>query len=357
MQPITSLSVAQFRSYEHFSLELSPSVTLIVGPNGSGKTNLLEALYVLAAGTSFRSRDRDLVRHHQLQAGAKLIFENGDSRTCQLQLRDDGRIVKQFKVNGEKRSRLPFRLKLPVVLFEPELLRSLTGSPARRRAFIDTILAHTNPSYSTLLRRYERALLQRNELLKRKDITDPTTWADQLFVWDLTFSKLAAQITKQRRDIIALCSSKISEVYSRLADKKQTITIHYQSDIQVVDQYQQALLARLQRLSDVDAVRGYTSAGPHRDDFVVHLDDHPASETASRGEMRTIMLAFKLIEMELIEATYGTKPLLLLDDVFGELDTIRRSKLTAVISEYQTVITATDMDAEMMKTKVRITQL
>jgi DNA replication and repair protein RecF len=343
---ITHLSLAQFRSYAHFSTDITDNVTVIVGPNGSGKTNLLESIYLLATGTSFRGPDRDVILHQQLQAAAKITLEGNIERSVKLQLRDDGRIAKQFSIDGTKRQRLSFAQRLPVVLFDPDSLRALSSSPARRRAFLDTMLSRLQPHYSTILHRYERTLLQRNELLKRQSTMSASDWQDQLFVWDMKLAELATKIVDYRIDLLAKCNQLLSDTYSEIAERPTTIRAHYESTT-AASHYQQAILAKLQQNSKLDALRGYTSVGPHRDDFVVWINDHPAIDVASRGEMRTIMLAFKLVETKFITDTYDTQPLLLLDDVFSELDSIRRAKLIASIKNCQAIITTTDADVSI----------
>src|SRR6266496_3393345 len=164
-----SLRLHNVRSYQGYTTSLSPGVTVIVGANASGKTNLLEAVYVLAHGTSFRARDRDVMRDGTDSAQLKAHLSNGTERLLHMQITDDDRLSKQFTINGTKRSRLSFGQRLPVVLFDPDSLRALSSSPSRRRLFLDTILTRLQPQFGTQLRRYERALLQRNDLLKKRD--------------------------------------------------------------------------------------------------------------------------------------------------------------------------------------------
>ncbi len=340
------LSLRHIRSYEFTSIELSPTVTLILGRNGSGKTTLLEALYYLHRGTSFRGRDRDMVRYDQVISDFKLEFADGSERRARLAAAGD-KITKEFIVEDRKSARLPAKAKLPVVLFEPDELRLLTSSPQRRRQFIDGILGRLQPSYSTLLARYERTLAQRNELLKQREKHTPENWDSQLFAWDIRFAELARDIVTARHDFLKRSNERLGEIYSRLADASHRVSVTYSHDWSG-DVLQQKLIHLLHTHRHDDALRGYTTHGPHRDDFVISLDGHPASETASRGELRTIMLAYKLLEVELQEMIAGSKPLILLDDVFSELDIIREKKLITELSGYQTVITATDLRDELL---------
>ena len=316
---ITELRLANVRSYELYSTEFDPELTLILGKNGTGKTTLLEALYYLMQGTSFRGRDRDMISHNSTRATIALSDTEGNQRRSDLQQTNEDKIKKTFQVDDRTNARLLSRHRLPVVMFEPDELRLLTSSPERRRNFIDSLLARLYPQYSALLGRYQRTLTQRNELLKQREKVAASTWEDQLFVWDIKFAELALEITRQRREFVVLSNSHLSQIYSGMAGAKHNIIVNYHSSIPA-DDYQQQLLNRLHANRVADSYRGYTTAGPHRDDFLFTLDGHPASETASRGEMRTIMLAYKLLEVKLQQEVMNSTPQILLDDVFSELD-------------------------------------
>lgn len=340
---LQKLTVNGLRSYEVFSVSLHPKTTLIIGKNGTGKTTLLEAIYLLHQGTSFRGRDRDVIPHQLSRAEMKLVFSENERRAS-IELLPDGKIAKQFIVDGAKSARLPAKHKLPVVLFEPDELRLLTSSPQRRRDFIDGIIARLSPTYATVLGRFARTLAQRNELLKQFDTMSAEAWDSHLFAWDVKLAELSATIIKARVNFIEHCNEHLSRLYSNLATSSHEVIASYVNTFSdnKLDGLQQAILAGLEARRQSDGLRGFTSIGPHRDDIGLSLDGHPASETASRGEMRTIMLAFKLLEVELQEHHTGQKPLILLDDVFSELDIEREQKLIKHLEGYQTIITATD---------------
>lgn len=343
---IKEIRVSHVRSYEFFSAEIDSELTLLLGKNGSGKTTLLEAMYYLLQGTSFRGRDRDMIAHDSTRAEIALDFANGDTRRASLQQTATDTIKKTFIVTDKTTQRLPTKARLPVVLFEPDELRLISSSPERRRKFFDGIITRLYPGYGTILARYQRTLLQRNELLKRRDMMPEKTWDDQLFVWDLKFAELALEITRQRREFTVTSNQHLSTLYSNMADAHHHVTVSYHSPISD-ENYQQRLLDRLHHERIADSYRGYTSAGPHRDDFLLTLDGHLASETASRGEMRTIMLAYKLLEVTLQTEIYNAPPLILLDDVFSELDTSRERMLMQSLRGHQTIITATDLRDEL----------
>jgi len=345
MMNIREVRLAGVRSYELFSAQFDPELTLIIGRNGTGKTTLLEGLYYLCHGTSFRGSGREMIAHDSTRADIVLVSDSGERRAS-LQQTDDDQIKKTFTIDGRTTARLPAKYRLPVVLFEPDELRLLNSSPERRRRFFDGILGRLYPQYAGVLSRYQRTLLQRNELLKRREEMDQTSWENQLFVWDIKFAELALEITRQRREFVVTSNSHLSGLYSRMADADHHVTVSYHSAISA-DDYQQILLNRLHANRIADSYRGHTSAGPHRDDFLLMLDGHTASETASRGEMRTIMLAYKLLEVQLQREIYDSAPLILLDDVFSELDTTRERHLMNALAGHQTIITATDIRDEL----------
>lgn len=339
---ISEVKVANVRSYKLFDAQLDPHVTLILGPNGSGKTTLLEALYVAMRGSSFRGRDRDMIAHDGKTADIKVTDSGGAVRKIHLSVSPDDKISKSFTVEDKTSARLLAKHRLPVVLFEPDELRMLSSSPQRRRQFFDDILSRLYPSYATALSRFGRTLLQRNELLKQHETMSKSTWESHLFAWDVKFAELATALVHARAEFSDLSNKHLSRLYSGMADAEHKVHIDYEP-VKRESSYQQVLMGRLQRSRALDVLRGFTSEGPHRDDFTVLLDEHPASETASRGEMRTIMLAYKLLEVELQKDITGQLPLILMDDVFSELDVTREKSLMHSLQGYQTVITATDL--------------
>lgn len=337
---VDRLAVSQFRSYDLFETALSPRGTVIVGQNGVGKTNLLEALYVSARGTSFRGSDRDMLQTGTTYSVIKTSVD-GDERRFSFRALDDEKLRRDFLVGGKKSARLSPKARLPVVLFEPDELRLITSSPTRRREFFDRLIDDVSPSYGRTLRAFTRTLLQRNELLKSPANSDQTSWKDQLFAWNIRFVQLASELVSARLTFLETAQSPVQAMYNRLASRPTSLTTDYQSRTPL-EGYEQALLRQLEAQLELDRARGFTGVGPHRDDYLIRLHDRPALAVASRGEMRSIMLAFKLFETDQKAAWHGTSPLLLLDDVFSELDAEREQHLQEVITTHQFVITTTD---------------
>lgn len=338
---LQELRLYNVRSYSTFSTQIHPNLTLVVGPNGTGKTTLLEAIYYMYRGTSFRGKDRDMLAHDSTRSEIKTVQDNGEQRHSTMQ-EDSQSIKRGFSVKGKKTARIPQKHKIPVVLFEPDELRSLSSSPEKRRKFFDGILSRLYPHYATILNRYQRTLLQRNELLKQRENITEKDWDSQMFVWDMKLAELALEITRQRREFVVVSNNLVGQLYSKLANSQNHVLLSYHSQIPA-DNYQQQILNYLHKNRIGDSYRGYTSVGPHRDDFQVQLNGHPATETASRGEMRTIMLAYKLLEIDLQKDLYQISPLVLLDDVFSELDIERERNLMENLLPFQTIITTTDL--------------
>jgi DNA replication and repair protein RecF len=335
---IESVRLQRFRSYRDESFEFDPGVNIIVGPNASGKTNLLEALLVACTGTSFRARDAELVAHGAPWARVDVHDEHGD-RTVKLFVQDNGAIKKDFVVMGQKFARLSLQKSVPVVLFEPNHLLLLHGSPDLRRDYLDDLLEQTVAGYGKARRDYRRALAQRNALLKHGPAAK-----NQLFAWNIRLGEIGSLLATERHKLVERMNERIGDLYSALAHSKAAeVQVRYAASCDIA-QYGSNLLHALEKRQDTDIERGYTTIGPHREDLVVSFNGRSASEVASRGESRTVLLALKIMELALLEEVRGSKPLLLLDDVFSELDGARRRALTESIRGYQTFITTTDAD-------------
>jgi len=335
---IDSIRLQHFRSYTDESFEFGDSVNIIVGPNTSGKTNLLEALLVSCMGSSYRARDSDLLR--ESAPWARIDVQNDNNpRTVKLMVQDNGLVKKEFIINNQTLTRLHLSKTVPATLFEPNHLLLLHGSPERRREYLDEILYKLVSGYSKTKRDYQRTLAQRNSLLKKGQ-------KNQLFAWDIRLSEIGAQIATHRASLVARINERINELYQDLSQATSIdIRVSYINSCGGdIGQYGSNLLRALEKRHDADLERGYTTVGPHREDLQIAFNSRTLSEVASRGETRTTLLALKIMEIILLEEATGSKPILLLDDVFSELDGARRKALTKAIKGYQTFITTTDAD-------------
>lgn len=339
MPAATKLIVNNIRSHRRFSTDLSPKVTVITGKNGSGKTSLLEAIFIALQGSSFKGVDSDLLRAGTPWWRVELALDNGTKRVVTFNPDKEER-RKVFVVDNKTTYRLPIKSRYPIVLFEPDDLRLLHGSPLRRRQFIDRFIGQLNPSYTSLLHKYERALRQRNNLLKKQ-----LTTGDELFVWDIALSQYGADIIEQRTLICEQINAKLNEAYCNISGTKDSVSVHYSHT--AIGDIKQKLLRDLALAAGRDRQLGSTSVGPHRHDIIFQFNNSPALSTASRGEVRTIVLAIKFIEVDIVRQQTGIAPIILLDDVFSELDVTRQQFLLRTINSSQIVITS----AQAMATK------
>ncbi len=335
---ISSIRLQNFRSYSDESFEFEEGVNIIVGPNGSGKTNLLEAILVISSGGSYRARDLELIQFGKPWARLDGQFEK-HQRTLKLVLQGPA-LQKGYELDGKVFKRLSLDKTVPVVLFEPNHLQLVTRGPRRRRDYFDDILQRTMPGFKSLDGRYRRTLAQRNSLLKQGSARA----AGQLFAWDVRLSQLGAQIVEARLRLIENINGSIPKVYSAIASQKSKVELAYQTPINSAN-YSSQLLSKLEASAEADFARGFTAYGPHREDIAIYLNGQPAGVTASRGEMRSLLLALKIFELKLLENVRGQKPIFLLDDVFSELDGARRKHLVEHLEGYQTIITTTDAEA------------
>lgn len=320
----------------------------MVGPNASGKTNLLEAVLVLGRGGSYRSRDAELIRFKAALPTGRQVWSRLDgnfgkhTRTYKLHLQGDSleKVDKEFELDGKVYKRLSLDRTVPMVLFEPNHLQLTSRGPEVRRDYFDGLLSRSQPGYKSLTASYRRALAQRNALLKKP----PSYAAKQLFVWNLRLSELGSQIAIARNSLITNINRSISKTYGQIAGRRSSVKLEYASQFPA-ENYASRLLSKLESSTNLDLERGFTAHGPHREDINFHLNKQPVAQAASRGETRSLLLALKIYELKLIEKTRGTSPIFLLDDVFSELDGARRHHLVEYLKGYQSIITTTDADA------------
>lgn len=332
MTSIKKLKVQNLRSHDDYTIEFSPEVTIITGANGSGKTSLLEAIHTALQGGSFKGSDGDMLKKESPWWRIDSSYDDINNRIVKFDpLKASSR--KQFVIDDKTTARIPAKQKYPLVLFEPEDLRLLHGSPARRRQFIDRFISQLNPLYGPALRKYERSLKQRNNLLKNAYLND-----DELFAWNISLADHGAFIIEQRIAFIEQLNQNLGELYREIAGTHDDVSIHYSHTF--VGDIRQKLLNELHAHLQRDKYLGSTSVGPHRHDVIFEINTSPALSVASRGEARTIVLALKFLEVEIIERLIEKRPIILLDDVFSELDANRQQLLTSQLKGHQIIITS-----------------
>lgn len=335
---ITRINLVNFRSYQDQGFSFDPRVTLVVGPNGSGKTNILEALYVLATTRSFRARDEALIRQ-----GSDLLRLTAASSESEygFAYQKQPTIAKRVTHDGVKKSLRGHIGTIPVVLFEPGDLQLLAGPPSARRGYIDTILCQTDPEYLQALNEYKRALRQRNALLRDHGYVP----ADVLFAWNVQLAGPAVILRSKRQQFVGYLQQRLPSLYASIAGKTHELDITYLPNPEATVADEAGLLERFEAVAQRDSGAGFTTIGPHRDDLAVIFDGQPIDARASRGEHRSVVLALKLAELEYQNEFARARPLFMLDDVFSELDSYRRAFLLKTIGDYQTIVTTTEADS------------
>lgn len=346
---LTSIRLQNFRIHNDSSFEFEPGVNVIVGKNASGKTSVLEGVLMGATGKN-RSISSRMMLNNQSNWFRLDLRSPEEERSVVYEPSKKNR--PEYIIASNRQASLRSEQKLPVVWFDPDSLRIISGSPVRRRDYLDSVISMVNPLYSNALKSYNRALKQRNTLLKQA----PKTNQDQFFVWNVRLAENAKIIVESRRQYIQIASGKINSLYHSLAVDDQEFELSYDCSLGLqnyADQYLAALSRSLQR----DIALGYTSLGPHRDDMAIRtIKGRPVVESASRGETRSLLITLKLIEIDALGQHFQQEPLLLLDDVFSELDGSRRGLLTNLIGGRQSILTTTDADvaSKLIKAKAHI---
>lgn len=323
------IRLQNFRSYKEKSFDFNDGITIISGPNASGKTNLLEAILLLCSGQTYRTNEvEDLI--NKQSDWSRIDGEFDDSKRT-FKIKDN---KKSYIIDDKETSRLSARNLIPTVLFEPSQLQLLTFSPEMRRSLLDDVLSQINPEFVIVRKKYSQALRQRNSLLKTNNTG---LIKSQIFAWNIRLSELASQYVQYRLEIINEINKTLSKDYSEIAGSEHVVDIKYHSLVDVPT-YASAILHALDNSLEKDVARGFTGNGPHRDDIVIGINKKPLKAAASRGEVRTTLLAIKLAEAYVIEKALSVKPILLLDDVYGELDDNRQKRLIILTDLYQVFV-------------------
>jgi DNA replication and repair protein RecF len=346
---LNHLYLQNFRNYQEQKIIFSAPKTILLGDNAQGKSNLLEAVELLSTLKSHRvTRDRDLVLAGQTESRitAQLTRKHG-AIDLALVLRDKGR--RTAVVNRENLKRqLDFLGILNAVEFSSLDLDLVRGSPETRRHWIDSLLFQIEPVYAHILHEYQRVLKQRNSLLKQAEHRplDPA----ELDSWNHQLILTGTKVIRRRMRIIDRLAPIAKIWHTKISKNTERLTIAYTPNITALENtpesIYQAFVSRLDLRRVAEQSLGNTLVGPHRDEIELTINDTPAKAYGSQGQQRTLVLALKLAELELIEQIVGEPPLLLLDDVLAELDLTRQNQLLSVIEDrFQTLITTTHLGA------------
>jgi DNA replication and repair protein RecF len=349
---IDGLSLTDLRAYESLVVSFGGGPQLVWGPNAAGKTSLLEAMVLLARGGSHRTTtDAELVRWGA--DVARIEGRSGDD-VIEVALVRPGSIAaaggarKRIRVNGVARRATALSERLRVVLFAPEDMLLVVGSPSLRRAAIDQLASSLFPAYAAELATYGRALQQRNGLLRA--IRDETASREELRYWDVPFLDAGGAVVATRHELLRRLGAPLAEAHAEIAPEEAgagALGLGYVTNAPAGpdETPREALARRLAETAEKELWNGTTLVGPHRDDVSFAMAGRDLAAFASRGQQRTAILALKLAELDLVTAADGRPPLLLLDDVFSELDPARRAHLVRRIAELpQAFVTTTTLD-------------
>ena len=353
---INKLALTNFRSYNSLELELQPGVITFIGDNGSGKTNIAESLIYLAFLSSHRvSNNVPLISLGNQQAIIRAEVQRED-RTLHIDLEINASKANRARINGNTtRSQREILGAIQIVYFSPEDLDLVRGEPGTRRDFLDRLLITRTPRLAGVIADYERVVKQRNALLKTR------TSAAALAPWNEQLIKLGAELTAERIALIDALNPHVAHNYANLNEVKPA-SISYKCSTEGVtrniEENITALTARLDEVAYQEIERGVSLIGPHRDDLHLQLGDFPAKGYASHGESWSMAISLRIGSFNLLKSE-GASPILILDDVFAELDTSRRIQLmSATQLAEQTFITAaveSDLPAELLTQKFYVT--
>ncbi|MDB9313923.1 DNA replication/repair protein RecF [Spirulina sp. CS-785/01] len=349
------LHLRQFRNYTDQKVQFEAQKTILVGNNAQGKSNLLEAVELLATLNSHRtSRDRDLVQNEQTTGQITATVERKHS-TIELGilLRKQGR--RTLKLNTETlRRQMEFLGQVNAVQFSGLDLDLVRGGPEIRRNWLDALVIQLEPVYAYILQQYNQVLRQRNALLRRLKQEEMRSLSEgekmQLALWDSQLAANGSRVTRRRARVLGRLVPIAQEWHRLISGAKEQLEIHYTPNVPWTqdnpEQVQQAFLSKIEQRRTAEKYQGRTVVGTHRDEIELVINNTPARAYGSQGQQRTLVLALKLAELKLIEEVIGEPPLLLLDDVLAELDPNRQNQLLeAIQGRFQTLITATHINA------------
>ncbi len=347
---IKSLELKNYRNYSDLRISFDKRTNILYGDNAQGKTNVLESLYVSATTKSHRgSRDREMIRFGEEESHIRTIVEkDGIDRQIDIHL-------KKSNAKGIAIDKIPIRRAgelfdmLNIVLFSPEDLDIIKDGPSRRRRFMDMEMGQIDRIYMDHLAHYNRALKQRNQLLK--DLYYRPDLEETLPVWDEQIALYGKKVSDQRKEFIRNLNELTSVIHSRISGGKESLVLEYEPGCDA-DHLSDILVKSREK----DKRTGMTSYGPHRDDICFYINGTDIRRYGSQGQQRTSALSLKLAEIEFVKRMIHDTPVLLLDDVLSELDSKRQNYLLSNIGNVQTMITCTGLD-DFVKNRFQINKV
>ena len=340
---INKIKVNNFRNYDNEEIELNKNINIFYGENAQGKTNIIEAIFLCSLGKSFRAKkDNEMIKLNEQNAIVEIEYEKSD-RDGKIKIEIGNK--KNIYLNGIKIKKLSELLgNLNIVIFTPDDIGILKGGPQNRRRFLDIMISQLRPNYMHVLNLYLKTIEQRNNYLRQ--IKEEHKDENLLEIWDEKLAEYAIKIYEYRKEFIEKIIKKINIIHQNITNGEEEIELEYITECDDKEKY----LELLKQRRKLDIIKGFTTKGIHRDDFMIYINKKEIKIFGSQGQNRTAMLSLKLAELQVIYDEIGEYPILLLDDFMSELDKTRRKNFLENIEGTQVIITGTEkLDIENLE--------
>ena len=340
---IKKIKIKNFRNYESEEINLDKNINIFYGQNAQGKTNIIESIFLCSLGKSFRAKkDKEMIKLNEQNAIVEVEYEKSD-RDGKIKIEIGNK--KNIYLNGIKIKKLSELLgNLNIVIFTPDDINILKGGPQNRRRFLDIMISQLRPNYMHILNLYLKTIEQRNKYLRQ--IKEEHKDENLLEIWDEKLAEYAVKIYEYRKEFIEKIIKKINIIHKNITNGEEQIELEYITECDNKEKYLQLLKERRK----LDIIKGFTTKGIHRDDFVIYINKKEIKIFGSQGQNRTAMLSLKLAELQVIYDEIGEYPILLLDDFMSELDKTRRKNFLENIEGTQVIITGTEkLDIENLE--------
>lgn len=340
---IKKIKIKNFRNYEIEEINLEKNINIFYGQNAQGKTNIIESIFLCSLGKSFRTKkDKEMIKLNEQNALVEVEYEKSD-RDGKIKIEIGNK--KNIYLNGIKIKKLSELLgNLNIVIFTPDDINILKGGPQNRRRFLDIMISQLRPNYMHILNLYIKTMEQRNNYLRQ--IKEEHKDENLLEIWDEKLAEYAIKIYEYRKEFIEKIIKKLDIIHKNITNGEEQIELEYVTECDSKEKY----LKLLKERRKLDIIKGFTTKGVHRDDFMIYINKKDIKIFGSQGQNRTAMLSLKLAELQVIYDEIGEYPILLLDDFMSELDKTRRKNFLENIEGTQVIITGTEkLDIENLE--------
>lgn len=344
---IKKVNLKNFRNYKELDIELGEGINIFYGQNAQGKTNIIESIYMASTGKSHRTqKDMELIKWNNEDAKIKIEFQK-ENYEKKVEIYLSKSLKKQIKMNGVRLNKTGELIgNLNTVIFSPDHMKIIKDGPVERRRFMDIILSQVKPGYYYNLVQYLKTLEQRNNLLN--EAKRNSSILKTIDVWNEQLADFGTKIIITRHNFINRMCCMAADNHQRISNRKEKLELKYNSSIEynnnLEKEIKESFINALKSHIDIDVKRGLTHKGPHRDDILFLINNKEVKTYSSQGQQRTTLLSLKISELKYINDETGEMPILLLDDVFSELDSERQKYLVEFIKNIQTIITCTNVE-------------